>query len=260
MLNLIKAELYRIFRSKALWITLIVLIAFLTINGLTGAVGTMGTFNEDVDAMRETTNGLKGSLVQLYQMATGDNLFYFFLPILVAVIATDFTNGTVRNVLARGSSRTKYYLSKLILSILLCSIFIIIYETYPLAIGTIRYGLGDYFNIFNYWRILLTQIPIYLAVVSLGTFIALTVKKTATLNAIYIPIFVVTQLIIATLIGFNDKFKWLIDYELSLGIRKYVFTETITNNNIISAFTLGISVIIITTVLGIILFRKSEIK
>lgn len=42
MLNLIKADMYRTIRSKAFWITFIVLISYLILVGLTGSVGTIG--------------------------------------------------------------------------------------------------------------------------------------------------------------------------------------------------------------------------
>ncbi|MDR0978938.1 MAG: ABC transporter permease subunit, partial [Lachnospiraceae bacterium] len=174
MLNLMKADVYRVFKGKAFWITLLVLLVFLVMNALTGTIGTMGMNNESLSNLMKTEPDLNGSLTQLYQMATADNLFYFFLPIIVAVITTDFVSGTARNVLAQGVSRTKYYLSKLLLVGLLSSTFIIIYETLPFAIATIKFGVGNYFDTFNFWRILLTQIPIYLAVISIGTLIALT--------------------------------------------------------------------------------------
>ena len=257
MLNLIRADLYRILRSKALWITFSVLVVFVVASGMTGVIGTIGMYNSAL----EDLNTLKsGSMLQLGQMAAGDDLFYFFLPILVVVVTTDFTNGTVKNTLGKGCSRVTYYCSKLILSMVVCSVFVVMFNTFPLLVGTLLYGLGDYFETYNYFRILATQIPLYLAVVSLGCFIALTVKKTASLNAIYIPMFIVAQIVITILVNLNSKFIALMDFELSMGVRKYALVETITNNDILAKWGLGIIVIVITTVLGIILFRRSEIK
>lgn len=260
MLNLIKADIYRIFSSKTVYVTFICLMIFTALGALEGGVGTVGTFNESLDVLMQQELELSGSLVQLYQMATADNLFYFFLPILVVLISVDFSNGSVKNILARGSSRTKYYIEKLILTTLICSFFVFVYEVFPLVIGTARFGIGDWFEKFNYWKILMTQVPIYWAFMSLGVCIALTVKKTSRLNAIYISMSIVMQLLISVLISFNQRFEKLFDFELSILIRKYAFVENITSENIIFSWMVSICVIIVTTVVGIILFKKTDIK
>jgi len=166
MLNLIRADFYRIFRGKAFWITLIVLITILVISSFIGAFNT-GMMNATAEELRYLTDDLSGSFNQLYQMAYADSFFYFFLPILVIFITADFSGGTVKNILARGGSRTKYYLSKLTVSAIFCSIIVFIYATLPFILGTIIHGSGDYFNTFDYGRILLTQVPIFLAVTSI---------------------------------------------------------------------------------------------
>jgi ABC-type transport system involved in multi-copper enzyme maturation permease subunit len=260
MFNLIKADLYRIVKGKAIWITFFLLLIFLIVSALAGSVGTAGIYNETLDTVMSENTKLSGSLVQLYQMATGDNLFYFFLPIMVIVITSDFNNRTAGNVLARGISRTKFYLTKLLLVTFLSLIFVAVYVTVPLIVGTLRYGMGTAFETFDYFKILCTQLPIYLAIIALGTFIGFTFKKTATLNAIYIPIFIVSQLAITILVQFNTRFKFLFDYELAIFIRKNAFNSNITSTDIMHSVILGISVIIVVSTIGISLFKKSEIK
>ena len=257
MLNIMKADLYRCVRGKAFWITLVVLVLFLVVMGISATVGTMGLANAAIEDMPSIK---AGSWIQLSQMATADNLFYFFLPIFAAVISTDFTHGTVKNVLSKGCSRTTYYLAKLFLSLIVCCVLIVVYETVPFLVGTALYGVGDYFKTYNPGTILLTQIPIYFAVVSLGCFIALSVKKTAVLNSVYISMFIVTQILIITLVNFFSFFGKLAEFELGMAIRKFVFVENITTLDILSNSILAIIVILVTTIAGIILFRKSEIK
>lgn len=259
MLNLIKADMYRLIRSKAFWITFIVLISYLILAGLTGSVGTIGVATEVNE--REYLSLLdSGTGMQMLTSSTGDNLFYFFLPILILLITSDFTNGAVKNVISKGVSRNRYYISKLIFTTVICSLFVILYEVIPLIAGSLKYGYGDSFKIYNFGRILLTQIPIYFAVISIGVFMACSVQKTAILNGVYLTFFIFTSLMFTILTIINDKFQKLFDYDLVMLIRKNVFIKNISMKEIIYNWTFALIVIVITIISGIVIFNKREIK
>ena len=261
MFNLIKADIYRILRGKALWVTFGLLLTHSVFVGITGAIGTVGISTEETFEIAEMVAEVtSGSSIQLGNMSTGDLLFYFILPIIVMVVSVDFSNGAIRNVLSRGVSRVEYYLSKLLLAMLLSSFLMLLFLTMPMIVGTVFHGFGNVFETYSYFRIVLTQLPVYYAVVSIGTFIALTLKKTAVLNAVYIPMFIVAQIILSIIMYNSNSFDFLANYELGLLLSKYVGVEVITNSNILSTFIYTICVIIGTTGLGIFLFNKSEIK
>jgi len=256
MLNLIKADLYRITKGKTLWITLGIVVLYTVILGVTGSSGSIGVGERpaEIEIM------LSGSALQRAAMMNGDILFYSFLPIIIIVSASDFTTSTVKNVLSTGISRTKYYFSKFILALVLSSILILIYVTIPSIAGTLRYGYGNALSLSQYLDILSIQLPIYIAVISIGIFISISCRKTAHLNAIYISGFIAFPLILMILESINSKLHFLSKYDLVSKLRISAISEIVSKNDILSAITFSLCVIIVTTVSGITLFRRSEIK
>ena len=148
MLNMMKADLQRIFRGKGIWITLILWICFsllstyavLSPNDM--QVGVQINTDETLEASE--SNGLDlavreefeildvtGVDAPLLMMSNVDSIFFFMLPIITFVIATDFSSGAIKNSLSTNVSRSKYYLSKLLLSSLLSLIMYAFHVVMP---------------------------------------------------------------------------------------------------------------------------------
>ena len=123
MINLMKADIYRIFRGKGLYITIgfMLLLWFLQSFGMMESIGISSESMESPDVI---VSKLTGSAVPLIMMRANDNLLYILLPIIIFIASVDFSSGTVKNILINGISRTKYYFSKLILAMLFCSIML----------------------------------------------------------------------------------------------------------------------------------------
>jgi len=259
MINLIRAEFYRILRSRSFWVTFMVFLALIAAIGLSGLAGSIGVATSETIATAESIVK-SGSSFQLASLQSGDTLLYFFLALITSIIAYDFTGQTAKNVLLRGTSRTSYYLSKLIVVSIICLAYVLVYSTLPFIIGTLMYGAGVEFETYDYGRIILAQLPIYLAIISLGVLLAMTVKRTGPIVAIYMASFMVPSLIITFLTQVDERFVKLFDYLLDIALRKVAFLTPITNDHLLFSYALGICAIIGTTALGIYLFQKSEIK
>ena len=116
MLNMIKADLYRAFKGKALYICVLVILILATISCYEMSPGRIGvqtgyaTENSmqdqetidkinDTNSLQETREIMKetGSFpVDKAQMGANANLYYFFIVVVVIVLVTDLSNSTVK--------------------------------------------------------------------------------------------------------------------------------------------------------------------
>lgn len=126
MKSLLKADLYRVLKSRLTRIALILVLAFpvltvLLYGGIRLFTAGLGEDMESLD-MLFTANSLIGSVYSL------TNNIGFVLPAFTGILACmDISNGTLRNKVIAGNSRSAIYCSHLIVSILFSVSMITIY-------------------------------------------------------------------------------------------------------------------------------------
>ena len=126
MKRLLKADLYRVLKSRLTMIALILVIAFpvmivLMYGGIRLFTSGLGEDMESLDVLF-TANSLIGSIYSL------TNNIGFVLPAFAGILACmDISNGTLRNKVIAGNSRSAIYFSHLIVSILFSVSMITIY-------------------------------------------------------------------------------------------------------------------------------------
>ena len=278
MRNMLKADLFRIFKGKGVYITLIIFIALIILAVVNNSASGMGVNIEGMATpeAREIIHNDDGSIVVIdhrdhvtltgktapLPMAQGtDILIYILLPFIVFIAAADFSHGTVKNLM--GTSRIKYYLSKLILTGISCVLIFLLYILLSITAATIMNGFGGTFDlqfILDIAKIYLPQIFLLFAYSCIGVFLAFTFKRTAILNSIYIAFSVVPAILIMILTNINQKFAYLMNYDLLSSMKLFGYPDNVVSHDLARAMLLGLAYILITTVGGILLFRKSEIK
>ena len=115
MINLLKADFFRVFRTKIVYISLIIAVVLplfiAMVNGLT-EMAVRSTLPEEY-----ATGGIGDSL--LYNAFSPLMSFsYIFAVFPVIVIMMDFGNGTLRNKIIHGYTRHQIYLAHFIISLL----------------------------------------------------------------------------------------------------------------------------------------------
>jgi ABC-type transport system involved in multi-copper enzyme maturation permease subunit len=276
VLNIIKADLYRIFRGKTIYITLVILLALLVLQVLYGADGLIfgvmvytedasiidadGALNEIISSNNQI---MTGNHVPFSFAAVTDNLIYFMLPFIAIIAAADFSNGAVKNLISSGISRNKYFFAKFILLALFCVILMVIYVILPIILGTVINGFDGEFNIEfikDVAKIYLPQFFLVFAFVCIGLFISFTFKSVAALNTIYIMFSLLPTIVLAILVEFNDKFFELMNYIPVFAIKSFAIPGSIATSDFVKMMITGCVYIVVCTVGGILLFRKAEIK
>lgn len=113
MINLLRADIYRVFRTRGYWIL--------------QSIAAFFYFIEFID--RPYREGAKSvaSMIQKGSLV-GNELLFITLPLVAFILAVDFSKGTLKNNITIGLSRTQYFWAKmvtfgvfLLLQILFCN-------------------------------------------------------------------------------------------------------------------------------------------
>jgi ABC-type transport system involved in multi-copper enzyme maturation permease subunit len=217
------------------------------------------------EAMGEVRDSLTndGTNIARVLSTTTEMLVYFLLPLFILVASAMFSHNTIKNDLSTGMSRTKLYLSKLILSSILCAALMVFYMAAGIALATILRGFGVP-PVEGYWLEILkmcsAQLFMLLAFNCVGIFLAFTAKRASIVNGAFIAICLVPSLIIFFLINWRESFDRLINFDLMLQLQRVAFMDMLPRDDIIKAFAVGTVYIVVSTVAGVMLFRKAEIS
>lgn len=279
MLNLIKADLYRVFKGKSIYIALIILLSLISISCFTmspGHIGIVATkdtsdviYDEELNQKLSNTNSIIETrrLVKEYgsypidklQLGANINLYYFFIIIVAVVLVNDLSNSTAKNTLSSAISRKKYYASKLITCLLLGTGLILINNYISYFLNLIMNGTNFSSGILEITKLTILQLPILYGIISLLVCLGFCFKKSANFNSITIPLIILVQLTImgiATL--FHLDANHLLSYEL-----QYILTNLVTNQTttyLVKTTLLGLIYFIGFTAIGYTVFKKAEIK
>lgn len=148
MISTIRADFYRLFRTKGFWISQLLLIAFIFASIAGQTVGQVGVNLEDTAGTASDAFAMDWTgVISVNAMTSMMQLFvYFMLPLLVIIIGHDFTKETYKNILTVGVSRTKYFLSQYLsfAFMILLQVFYIYMVSF--LTGMLFYGVGEGFN------------------------------------------------------------------------------------------------------------------
>ena len=279
MLNIIKSDLYRVFRGKAIYVAIILILVLAFVSCFLMSPGHIGITtsseeqpliqdNEILEQVYETNSILETrELMKKYgaypldkaQLGANANLYYFFIIIVVIVLVTDLSNATAKNTLSSAISRKKYYLAKLITCIGLGTLLILINNYGSYIINLIMNGKEFSAGFIEITKLTMLQLPILYGIISVLVCIGFCFRKTGTFNSITIPLIVVVQLII---MGVSTLFHLdtteILNYEF-----QYIIGNLISNPSniyILKTLLLAIFYIIGFNVIGYQVFRKTEIK
>lgn len=282
MINMMKADFFRLIRNKAFYIAaaIILLMAGLSIYivqpgylGMTVSISTQennpGTemlnnmsYEEmqsfSVSDMREMMLKYDGYELDRDILGANTNLYYVFIFIAVIVLTSDFSCGGVKNTLSSAISRRKYYFSKLGF-ITICCLVLFFLNTYFVYFGNLIFngenlsaGLGEI------TKISFMQLPVILALISLLTGIGFMVKRTAIFNTIAIPLIIVVQFLftlLKTLFKVKDS---VMGYEFQTMLIKLAGSPS--DSYMVRSYIFCAVIIAVFVTLGYMSFKKAEIK
>lgn len=279
MMNIMRADLYRIFRSVGIYAAIIMVVAMAAVSvgmrepgyvGVSSSVTVDGAEIQDVDiedlrendinAFRKERNEEEKKAFVREVLGANINLYYPLIIVVFVLLMSDFSNHTIKNTLTSVVSKRKYYFSKLLLVLFFAGIFIIFSNLFVYALNFLVNGRGYTESISNMLKATFLQLPMLLGAVSLLTMLGVLLKKAAIFNAVAIS-FVMLFQIIVQLVQSITKWellqKFILNYELQAALGKLAFFPE--KKFVLICACIGFSEMILFSVLGYLIFKKSEI-
>ncbi len=260
MLNLVRADLYRLAHGKTLWITALVLALFSLLVG-TGRFSPNFRMTLGSHRIEQVTQISSGAQAPYALLSAPEFLILLFLPILIVVACTSFTSGAIKNTLTRGNPRSLVYLSKLLLSCAIGVVFDFLQIVLALISGTIALGFGRPLN-WNYFGNLasafLLQLPLYFGVISIGVCLVFLFWRPAIVSVVYLVIFAAADLWGTAQLLVPGQHPWL-RYELLSCLKQAASLPGLAVEDIVRIAALGTGYLIVMGLLGILIFQKRDI-
>lgn len=247
MLNYIKGEFYRIFNRGYFWV-------------FTGAIAGFGLLMNILLKI----NHVHIQLTDIFGMGSQMLGVPVFLVIVFIdmVTAEEQKNLTMRNVISFGIPRSKFVLSKIIVTSILSFISALIIMLVIFGSQAVLFGLGSNFpgNIPNDLLRMAAAIPLWTGAIAVGTFLALFFNNSTAFAFVYAGTFIIISKVIAILeMLVSHKFSHLNNVLITTQLG-YLTNKGITNHEIIFAATVGVIYTVIFTVISILYFERKEIK
>ena len=270
MKELLSFEFRKLWRSKSFWICSIVMvvlkIAGIVItaasqNMLKSLYGDQANMISDADLALFNSSGIK----ELVSASSGSNMTILFAIFVTLFICTDFTEGTIKNILSRGFSRQQVYAAKSITIIAGGLLFSLLSMLIGFTGGSIAFGVGNGFN-GTLIVTLLIQLLALIAYIMMNVLLAVLFTKAggAMTLGIIIPMVVpllgqLGDLAIASIVegaSLNDKFisKFLIGTNLSS-----ISNLGVPGGDLALAAAVFAAYAILFTFLGFLSIRKKEV-
>lgn len=290
MINMIKADIYRMVRSVGFYVSLGIMLLLIGVSIYLvepGYIGMVGSDDDNVNSFEERLSEAEANLKDDLQEAvvedditmrdyrkimleTGDfeldrgilssnmNLYYIFIFIAGIVIALEFSGGCIKNTLSSAISRKKYFASKAVFTFGLCTLMFFM-NTYIIYFANIIFnGRNLSSSLWTVTKITLMQLPPALALMSVVFGIAFMFKRTAAYNMVAIPFMMVFQLVFQTVVSIFDIPKKYAYYELQIMINR--LSNYPSHSYIMKSYGICAVIIVLFVTLGYLGFRKSEIK
>ena len=277
MLNIIKSDLFKLFKGKAIYIIIALIVFFSVINAYSisplhiGLNITEDKFSYGLDdewnnklynsrSLSETREILlnHGNFkADVVSIAQNNVIYYFMIAIVIIILGSDFSNKTIKNSITTNISRKKYYFSKLLLSLCIGTILLFLYS----YLSYIMYVLIDEYKIVtsfsNITLLVVRQLPLFYGIISLLVTISILVRKTSIFNTITIPLLMVFQV---GFIGFINVFNLstkLFDYEFETAVANICINSSATY--MLQLIVVWISIMIISCMIGYFSLKKQDI-
>lgn len=278
MINMMKADFYRIFRGMGIYIGFAIMVLMIVLDVYTVSAGSL-TFKVSTEAQPEnelnsmsydevselSINEYRKYLLasKNYQLdrdvlAQNINLYYVFIFVGAVIIAADFSGGSVKNTLSSAISRRKYFLSKLC-CVILCCLVLFFLNTYITYFTNIIFnGSNLALSIGALTQITLLQLPPILALSSILIGFGFILKRPAAFNTATIAFMLVIQMLMSLLSFFFKIPERVWDFELSNMLARLAYNPS--GDYIAKSYLVCAVMIIVALLLGWSFFKKAEIK
>jgi len=267
MIKLLNYERKRLLRTKSFWIVLTVAAIFTVFSLLMmknsdlfmSAIGVDMILTGEIEDVIDEPIRLLG--VDALISCAG-NLLITLLPMFISIfVASEFSKGTLKNVISKGYSKTKVYFSKLIACCLASTTIIAVVAIINTLLATTFWGFSEGSIVWiKLISILSVKLLSFYALVSLSVFIAMTVRSSVGAIAINIGVVQFTPALLTSIaVIIRKEINLFVKYELSTVIIRLSDYKMVEQHEITSALIISLIYIVITCIIGNIIFLRRDI-
>ena len=218
--------------------------------------GQLGVHLEAKDIMNPTA-------IEVYHSSFGSGVIEILIGILVAALmAKEYSQGTIKNFLAYGKKREEFYLAKFIAIVLGVAIILAVMTILPTIASTIMNGWGQAFEFSQLLGMIKTFIASLIAssaVAALAMVIATLVKSNGATIGITVAIFIGVPTFAGFLYGIYPWFDRV--YEVLPFYNSALATSIKAGNgDLLRSVVIALVTIIISLLAGIRIFKAQDIK
>ena len=201
--------------------------------------------------------------IEVYHASFGSGVIEIIIGILVgALIAKEYSQGTIKNFLAYGKRREEFYLAKFVSMVIAVTIILAVMTILPTIVVTLMNGWGKAFEISQLLGMIKTFVASVIAgsaVAALAMIIAALVKSNGATIGITVAIFIGIPTLAGFLYGiypwFDRVYEVLPFYNSALATSIKAGNGDLLRSVIISLVTIAISLFV-----GIKIFKSQDIK
>lgn len=293
MLKAIQAELYKLFKNRTFRVLVVVgiLLSTLTIvmcspvfdNILNDSLGDMP--QEQKDALMQQMTSMSDSdaivtpgqlgiqlqakdmmnptSIEVYHASFGSGIMEILIGILVAaLIAKEYSQGTIKNFLAYGKKREEFYLAKFVSMIVAIAIISAVMTILPTVVVTMMNGWGQEFEfsqVLGMVKTFVVSLTASSAVVALVMVIATLVKSNGATIGITVAVFIGVPTFAGFLYGIYPWFDKI--YEVLPFYNSALATSIKAGNaDLLRSLLIALVTIVISLFAGIRIFKAQDIK
>lgn len=249
-----KAELYKISKYKIILLVL----CFLGVDAVMVA-------NREYHIFQVYRNLEPFFAPSLFNMVYG-----FALGTLAGImVASDFRNGTVKNIISTGVERKRYYLTRLIGQYIIC-LFVFLYSVIFYVV--LRQFLGQSYGWRLLWNQYILKLLVFMLVVfvqllayeSIYTVVAFLIRNTIVSVAICLAITyveaILTYMLRTVSIGWFHDFVGYLPGNVLQSLGVYIQQDSILSKEFILKIVSGFVIMAVSTGIGIISFLKRDVR
>lgn len=192
------------------------------------------------------------------------------LPMIIAItgglfISKDYTDNTIRNKIIVGHSRTSIYMANWITSVIMTLALFAVYQLFIFAVGGSIFGFSDVYELDYFFKELLLTLCPLITFTSITVFICMTVKGTSGTVLSFMFYYVLMMFdAFSVFITNEDLLHFIYNCLLTSQLEELQSSVYEGMASDYTNFTLypisSLIVILISTIGGIAIFRKTDIK
>ena len=258
MLNVIRADFYRIFIQRGIYLALgFTLLTMLVVVLLVGN----GTIDIPFFLMYLGTE-VNGKNAASLLMANGTIFTLIVVPVFTVAAADIFVEKVSKNEVSWGFSRVKLYLARMILSSILIAGIYLLYIISGMIVATAIGGLGGSITLGFVLDVLASlglQLLLLSAAAWIGILLYFIIRHEYVVTILYMSVLVFISMVIGAVVQTDPSLYWVMGIDIGLNIHR-IGLMPLNQEAVIPAVLLAAFWLSVTGTLGILLFRKAEIK